>query len=45
MTPADEPPISLDDDEILMVVAYLQSLGGTATVTPGMETPLGMGDR
>ena len=34
MTPADEAPINLDQDEILWVVAYLQSLGGTATVTP-----------
>lgn len=28
------PPIALDDLEILMVVAYLQSLGGEVTVTP-----------
>jgi mono/diheme cytochrome c family protein len=34
MTPANEDPVNLDDMEILMVVAYLQSLGGTPTVTP-----------
>jgi len=28
-----KPPISLNDDEILCVIAYLQSLGGTSTVT------------
>ena len=27
------PPIGLTDQEILVVIAYLQSLGGTATVT------------
>ena len=34
----NKPPIGLSDDEILAVVAYLQSLGGTTTVT--METRL-----
>ena len=29
----DEPPIGLTDQEILVVIAYLQSLGGTPTVT------------
>lgn len=33
-----KPPIGLTDDEIRAVVAYLQSLGGTPTVT--METTL-----
>ncbi len=33
-----KPPIGLTDDEIRAVVAYLQSLGGTPTVT--METRL-----
>lgn len=28
-----KPPISLNDDEILCVIAYLQSLGGTPAVT------------
>lgn len=36
MPPINAPPISLNDDEILLVIAYLQSLGGTPTVT--MET-------
>lgn len=39
MTPADEPPIGLDADEILMVIAYLETLGGTATVAPGQDLP------
>lgn len=34
----NKPPIGLTDDEILTVMAYLQSLGGTPTVT--METRL-----
>ena len=32
------PPIALNDQEILTVIAYLQSLGGTPTVT--MDTQL-----
>lgn len=32
----NKPPIGLTDDEILTVIAYLQTLGGTPTVT--MET-------
>jgi len=32
----NKPPIGLTDDEILAVLAYLQSLGGTASIT--MET-------
>ena len=34
----NKPPIALDDREILAVIAYLQSLGGTPTVT--MDTTL-----
>lgn len=34
-----KPPIGLTDDEILAVIAYLQSLGGTPTVT--MQTKIG----
>lgn len=34
----NKPPIGLTDDEILTVLAYLQTLGGTPTVTP--ETTL-----
>src|SRR5690606_25281623 len=33
MPPIHRPPIGLNDDEILTVIAYLQSLGGTPTVT------------
>jgi mono/diheme cytochrome c family protein len=33
MPPIAKPPISLSDAEILAVIAYLQSLGGTASVT------------
>lgn len=38
MVAVTKPPISLTDDEVLAVIAYLQSLGGTPTVT--METKL-----
>lgn len=34
MTAVNEPPIGLSDLDVLMVVAYLQSLGGTPTVGP-----------
>jgi hypothetical protein len=33
MPPINKPPISLNDQEILCVIAYLQTLGGTPTVT------------
>lgn len=33
MPPINKPPIGLTDDEILAVIAYLQSLGGNPTVT------------
>jgi hypothetical protein len=33
MPTINKPPIGLTDQEILCVIAYLQSLGGTATVT------------
>ena len=35
----NKPPIGLNDQEILAVIAYLQSLGGTPTVT--MQTDVG----
>ena len=35
----NKPPISLTDDEILAVIAYLQSLGGTTTVTMQTRVP------
>lgn len=34
MIPANKAPVGLSDDEIVWVIAYLQSLGGTPTVTP-----------
>jgi len=33
MPPINKPPIGLTDKEILCVIAYLQTLGGTSTVT------------
>ena len=33
MPPINKPPIGLSDQEILSVIAYLQTLGGTPTVT------------
>ena len=33
MPPMSQPPFSLTDQEILCVIAYLQTLGGTPTVT------------
>ena len=33
MPPINKPPIGLTDQEILCVIAYLQALGGTPTVT------------
>jgi mono/diheme cytochrome c family protein len=33
MPTINKPPIGLTDDEILCVIAYLQTLGGTPTVT------------
>jgi hypothetical protein len=33
MPPINKPPIGLTDQEILCVMAYLQSLGGTPSVT------------
>ncbi len=34
-----KPPIGLTDDEILAVIAYLQSLGGTVTVDMNTKLP------
>ena len=39
MQPMNEPPISLSDDEIKAVIAWLQNLGGTPSVT--LDTELG----
>jgi mono/diheme cytochrome c family protein len=38
MPQINKPPIGLTDDEIMCVIAYLETLGGTVTVT--MDTPL-----
>lgn len=43
MTPANQPPIGLDDLEILMVVAYLQSLGAAPGVAPDTKLPYAQG--
>ncbi len=42
MPPIDQPPVGLTDAEIKAVIAYLQTLGGEATVT--METDLSYGE-
>ena len=39
MPQIDKPPIGLSDDEILAVVAYLQTLGGEPTVTMATVLP------
>ncbi len=39
MQPMNQPPINLSDDEIKAVIAWLQSLGSTPTVT--LDTDLG----
>jgi mono/diheme cytochrome c family protein len=42
MPEIDRPPVDLSDDEIRAVIAYLQTLGGEATMT--MDTPLAFGE-
>jgi len=37
MPTISRPPINLSDQEILAVIAYLQSLGGTPSVTPATK--------
>lgn len=44
MPPANVPPIALSDLEIRMVVAYLQSLGGTPSVEPNTKLPFAPGE-
>lgn len=44
MPPVNQPPIGLSDLEIRMVVAYLQSLGGTPTVKPDTKLPFTPGE-
>jgi hypothetical protein len=40
MPPVHEPPIELTDDEVLVVIAFLQSLGGEPSVTPRTDLSL-----
>lgn len=42
MPPIDRPPVGLTNEEIRTVIAYLQTLGGEATIT--MDTPLPYGE-
>ena len=41
MPAANRPPVDLTDDEILIVIAYLQSLGAEPTVTMKTRLPIG----
>jgi mono/diheme cytochrome c family protein len=43
MPQIDKPPIGLTDQEILAVIAYLESLGGTPTVTLDSQVKPGAG--
>lgn len=43
MPAMDEPPIGLSDDEIRAVIAYLQTLGGEATMTMATALPYAEG--
>ncbi|HXT23115.1 MAG TPA: cytochrome c [Thermoanaerobaculia bacterium] len=43
MPTINKPPIGLNDDEIRAVIAYLQSLGGTPTVTMQTAIPYAAG--
>lgn len=43
MPAIDKPPIALSDDEILAVIAYLQTLGGEATVSVATQIPYAEG--
>lgn len=43
MPAIDKPPVALTDGEILTVIAYLQSLGGTPTLTPSAQLAWGEG--
>ena len=44
MPTINKPPVGLTDGEILMVIAYLQTLGGTPTVTPETKLPFASGE-
>ena len=41
MPVSNKPPIGLSENEILAVIAFLQSLGGKVTVSPADLTPRG----
>jgi mono/diheme cytochrome c family protein len=43
MPPINKPPIGLSDDEIRAVIAYLQTLGGEATMTMATSVPYAQG--
>jgi cytochrome c5 len=43
MPAIDKPPIALSDDEIKAVIAYLQTLGGEATMTMATVVPYAAG--
>jgi mono/diheme cytochrome c family protein len=43
MPAIDKPPIALSDDEIKAVIAYLQTLGGEATITMATVLPFAEG--
>lgn len=43
MPAVDKPPIGLSDDEIKAVIAYLQTLGGEATITMATRLPYAEG--
>jgi cytochrome c2 len=43
MPAIDKPPIGLSDDEIRAVIAYLQTLGGEATMTMATSIPYAQG--
>lgn len=43
MPEIDKPPIGLSDDEIRAVIAYLQTLGGEATMTMATSLPFAEG--
>lgn len=43
MPEIDKPPIALSDDEIKAVIAYLQTLGGEATITMATVLPFAEG--
>lgn len=43
MPAIDKPPVALSDDEIKLVISYLQTLGGEATMTMATVVPYAQG--